>query len=115
TLNFLAECDAALFLVSADPPLTEVEVEFLKKVRAKVAKVFFVLNKVDYLSVGDCQDALEFLRDVLSEHAAVAGGTPIFATSALQGLRARETSDRALWVRIASQIKLPGEPADLGI
>ena len=25
TLNFLKQCDAALFLVSADPPITEVE------------------------------------------------------------------------------------------
>ncbi|MGA2264744.1 MAG: dynamin family protein [Acidobacteriota bacterium] len=30
TLNFLSQCDAALFLVSADPPITEVEVEFLR-------------------------------------------------------------------------------------
>jgi len=39
TLNFLPQCDAALFLVSADPPLTEVEVEFLKEVRTKVRNV----------------------------------------------------------------------------
>lgn len=30
TLNFLPQCDAALFLVSADPPITQVELEDLK-------------------------------------------------------------------------------------
>ena len=35
TLNFLPQCDAALFLVSADPPITEVEVDFLKEVRGQ--------------------------------------------------------------------------------
>lgn len=30
TLNFLEQCDAALVLLSADPPITEVEVEFCR-------------------------------------------------------------------------------------
>ncbi len=40
TLNFLPQCDAALFVVSADPPLTEVETEFLKVVKSKVDRLF---------------------------------------------------------------------------
>ncbi|MBN1307978.1 MAG: dynamin family protein, partial [Chitinispirillaceae bacterium] len=31
-LDALADCDAALFLLSADPPMTQTEVEFLKQV-----------------------------------------------------------------------------------
>ena len=50
TLNFLPQCDAALFVVSADPPLTEVEAEFLKEVRSRVSRLFFIFNKVDYLN-----------------------------------------------------------------
>lgn len=65
TLNFLPQCDAAVFLVSADPPITEVEVQFLKEVKARVARLFFILNKVDYLSEDDCAHALGFLRKVL--------------------------------------------------
>ena len=49
TLDFLQQCDAALFLVSADPPITEVELEFLRLVKEKVPRLFFVLNKIDYL------------------------------------------------------------------
>jgi predicted GTPase len=40
TLNFLPQCDAALFLVSADPPITEVEISFLNQVREKIKKYF---------------------------------------------------------------------------
>jgi predicted GTPase len=47
TLRFLPQCDAALFLVSADPPITEVEVAFLIEVRNRVQDLFFVMNKMD--------------------------------------------------------------------
>ena len=68
TLNFLPQCDAALFLVSADPPITEVEVEFLKKVSSRVPRLFFVMNKVDYLSDAEREEALTFYRHILQEH-----------------------------------------------
>ncbi len=96
TLNFLPQCDAALFLVSADPPITEVEAEFLRQVREKVARVFFVLNKIDYLSESERKTALAFLQKVLAESI---GGMPdgqIFPVSAKQALAAKETGDAAL-------------------
>ena len=99
TLNFLSQCDAALFLVSADPPLTEVEVEFLKEVRAKVAHLFFILNKVDYLNAAEQQAALSFLKKVLWEQVGLANPEPIFCISARQGLEARQTNNQQLWER----------------
>lgn len=97
TLNFLPQCDAALFLVSADPPITEVEVAFLRQVRSKVARLFFILNKVDYLSDEDRQAALDFLKRVLAEQAGVPADVPIFCVSARQGLESRRKEDAALW------------------
>ncbi|RME40841.1 MAG: Dynamin family protein [Caldilineae bacterium] len=99
TLNFLPQCDAALFLVSADPPLTEVEVEFLKEVRSKVTHLFFILNKVDYLTPAERQAALSFLRKVLQEQAGLENPGPIFCVSARQGLAARQQNDSQLWER----------------
>jgi GTP-binding protein EngB required for normal cell division len=99
TLNFLPQCDAALFLVSADPPLTEVEVEFLKEVRGKVARLFFILNKVDYLNAAEQQAALAFLKKVLQEQVGLANPEPIFCISARQGLEARQTDNPHLWQR----------------
>ena len=97
TLNFLPQCDAALFLVSADPPITEVEVEFLKQVRSKVARLFFILNKVDYLSDEERRAALEFLRKVLAEQVGVPAETPLFCVSARQASEARDKGDQTLW------------------
>ncbi|MGB9791242.1 MAG: dynamin family protein [Thermacetogeniaceae bacterium] len=97
TLNFLSQCDAALFLVSADPPITEVELQFLKAVRPKVARLFFIINKVDYLSGEEQEKLLSFIRDVLREGADIQEDTTIFCISARQGLEARKAGDEQLW------------------
>ena len=52
-LNFLRQCDSAIFFISVDPPITEVELEFLRQVREKVPRLFFVMNKIDYLDERD--------------------------------------------------------------
>ena len=96
TLNFLPQCDAALFLVSADPPITEVEVDFLRQVREKVSRVFFVLNKIDYLSGSEREMALAFLTKVLAESVGIMPDGQIFPVSAKQALMAEETGDPAL-------------------
>ena len=97
TLNFLPQCDAALFLVSADPPITEVEVGFLRQVCSKVGRLFFIFNKVDYLSDEDLQAALAFLRKVLTEQVGVPAEAAVFCVSARQGLEARAKRDDGLW------------------
>ena len=97
TMAYLAECDAALFLFSADPPITAVEVEFLQKVQGRVPRLFFVLNKVDYLSDDEAAAATGFLRRVLAEQADLPSDVPIYPVSARRGLAARERGDEAEW------------------
>lgn len=97
TLNFLPQCDAALFVVSADPPLTEVEVEFLKAVKSKVDRLFFIFNKIDYLSDSERKAALGFFRKVLAEKLEVNGDYPIFPVSTRRGLDAKLLEDPGLW------------------
>lgn len=97
TLNFLPQCDAALFLVSADPPMTEVEADFLREVRARVSRLFFVLNKIDYLNEEERVVATEFLAKTLREQIGIENVGPIFPVSARVGLEARLTDDAALW------------------
>ncbi len=96
TLNFLPQCDAALFLVSVDPPLTEAELEFLREVRTKVPRLFFLLNKVDYLTEPERRTALDFLKTVLSRELGI-DDHPVFCVSARMGLQAREQGDAASW------------------
>jgi predicted GTPase len=97
TVNFLPQCDAALFVVSADPPITEVEVEFLKLAHRKLARLFFILNKVDYLEADERRDAVAFLQQVLCEQVGFDSPPPIFCVSARQGLAARRSRDAAAW------------------
>jgi predicted GTPase len=97
TVNFLPQCDAALFVVSADPPITEVEVEFLKLAHRKLARLFFILNKVDYLDPQEREVAVTFLQQVLCEQVGFAAPPPIFCVSARQGLAARRNQDAAGW------------------
>lgn len=96
TLNFLPQCDAALFLVSADPPITEVEVDFLKKVSSRVPCLFFVMNKIDYLSDAEKTEALSFYRNILQEHLGTDRETSIFPVSARRALQARTMQDEDL-------------------
>ena len=99
TLNFIPQCDAVLFVVSPDPPVTEVEIEFLREVRARIDRVFFVLNKRDYLSDHEEYRILTFLRSVLREQAGLDGDMPILPVSARLGLEARRLGDTPGWAK----------------
>uniref|UniRef100_A0A7V4TII3 Dynamin family protein n=1 Tax=Candidatus Caldatribacterium saccharofermentans TaxID=1454753 RepID=A0A7V4TII3_9BACT len=93
TLNFLPQCDAAVFLLSTDPPVTEAEVEFLQSVRSKVAHLFFVLNKVDYLKEEEVTSLFSFIKDVLRKEAGIEGELPIFPVSARLALEGKKKND----------------------
>jgi small GTP-binding protein len=66
--NYLPEVDAAIFVVTADPPLSAAEQEFLKDIREYVHKLFFVLNKIDCVAEPERLEALEFTTQVLQEN-----------------------------------------------
>lgn len=63
--NYLPQVDAAIFVVTVDPPLSAAEQEFLRDIRDYVHKLFFVLNKIDYVEEAERQEALEFTTQVL--------------------------------------------------
>ena len=93
--DVLAECDAALFVVSPDPPITEVEVQFLARVRHTVARLIVVLNKIDRLEPDELSEVTAYLRGVLSEQAGLNTATPILCLSARRRLRAFLAGDTA--------------------
>lgn len=97
TVNFLMQCDAALFILAPDPPLTETEMDFLKQVQAHVTQLFFILNKVDYLSAEELKTTVAFIEQTLSRHVDASTNTPIFCVSARQALDARIAYDNSLW------------------
>ncbi|PIU54400.1 MAG: hypothetical protein COS90_00975 [Deltaproteobacteria bacterium CG07_land_8_20_14_0_80_60_11] len=79
--NYLPQVDAAIFVVTVDPPLSAAEQEFLKDIREYVHKLFVVLNKVDYVEEAQRQEALEFTTQVLQANLAT-GHVMIFPLSA---------------------------------
>ncbi len=90
---FVPESDAAVFLSSADPPISEGERAFLEDVRAEAARMFFVLNKVDYLSEKDRDEALAFTQDVLT--GALGTRPKLYPISARQALVAKLVGNEA--------------------
>ena len=88
----LPECDAALFVVSADPPITEIEIEYLARIRQTVVRLIVVLNKIDVIEPQEREKAATFLRNALVDHG-LDPLTPIFSVSARDALRAKESGD----------------------
>lgn len=88
--RFLPSSDAALFLLSVDQPVSSAEVEFLKDVREYAARIFFLLNKIDYLSAEEVQKSLAFARKTLEEIMGP-GNIRIFPISAKLALRAKRS------------------------
>ncbi len=91
----LPQCDAALFLVSPDPPITEVELDYLKEIHQRLPRTFFLLNKVDFLDEKEKNTSLRFLSEQLSP---LCDGAPeVFPVSAKNGLQARLDGDQEGW------------------
>jgi tRNA U34 5-carboxymethylaminomethyl modifying GTPase MnmE/TrmE len=89
--EFLPQADAAIFLVSADPPISDAEREFLEEIRDEAARVFFVLNKIDYLTGIDRDEAIAFTQGVIAD--AVGRDVVLYPMSARQALIAKLVGD----------------------
>ncbi|MCK5914369.1 MAG: dynamin family protein, partial [Desulfuromusa sp.] len=91
----LPQCDAALFLVSPDPPITAAELDYLKEIQQRLPRTFFLLNKVDFLDQEEKVASLKFLADQLVPFC---DGVPqVLPISARKGLDARLSDDPAGW------------------
>ncbi|KAG9154113.1 hypothetical protein Leryth_000603 [Lithospermum erythrorhizon] len=64
TEEFVPRADLILFVVSADRPLTESEVNFLRYIQQWKKRVIFVLNKSDlYRSSDELEEAIIFIKN----------------------------------------------------
>ena len=69
----LETMDAAIFVLTADPPVSASERELMARVADLSVTMFVVLNKADYLTGTDLAEALEFTASVAAE----AAGHPV--------------------------------------
>ncbi|HOV84965.1 MAG TPA: dynamin family protein [Syntrophobacteraceae bacterium] len=93
--GFLPQVDAGIFVISADPPMSKSEHQFLKDVRQYVDKLFFVLNKIDQVSLEDREESLSFTMQVLEDDLGT-GKVKIFPLSARWALEGKKAQDREM-------------------
>jgi GTP-binding protein EngB required for normal cell division len=65
--HYLPKSDAAIFLLSVDQPMSQAELDFLRDVQEYANRIFFLLNKADYLNEKDLQESIDFSRGVLKD------------------------------------------------
>lgn len=90
TESYLEKIDAGIVVLSVDPPITEVESQFLRKVREDIPKLFFILNKTDIASPDEINKIAHFLENELERLQMVS--PEIFPLSARQGLQEKQQS-----------------------
>jgi GTP-binding protein EngB required for normal cell division len=84
----LETMDAAVFVLTADPPVSAAELDLYAKVTRLSVATFTVLNKADHLDEAELAEAAEFTGHVLAQAAGPDGpGTiyPVSARAALAG------------------------------
>jgi len=97
-LKLVEGCDAALFLLSADLPITQVEVDFLKEIRKYVPRIFFIYNKTDLLSADELAATGDYIIGVLKRSLAMPDTVRIFPICARAGMEARrQAPDDERW------------------
>jgi GTPase SAR1 family protein len=84
--RYLPQADAVLFVLSVDQPLSRAEFDFLGDVREYAGRIFFLLNKADYLSDHELRESMEFLRrELLRALSAEPALYPVSAKLSLEG------------------------------
>src|SRR5271163_221011 len=85
TESYLEHVDAGIIFLSIDPPITEVESQFIRRIKEDVPKLFFILNKTDIASAEEV-DAIRCFLEKELERLQIESAE-IFALSAREALR----------------------------
>ena len=96
--------DAAVFVLTADPPVSASERDLLEQVARLSVTTFAVLNKADRLDEPELAEAVEFTRRVLGEAGHPGPVYPMSARGAVGGTDAGFAAFQAdftayLWLR----------------
>ena len=84
----LRSMDAAVLVLTADPPVSASERDLLAKVAGLSVTTFTVLNKADHLDEPGLAEAMEFTRQVLASSGHAGKVYPMSARAALGGYEA---------------------------
>jgi small GTP-binding protein len=84
--DVLPTMDAAIFVLTADPPVSAAERDLLERVHALSVTTFVVLNKADYADAAGLAEAVEFTERIAGQ--AVGGPVLVYPVSARAALSA---------------------------
>lgn len=92
TYDFLSKLDAAIIVIGSDPPISEVELDFVREVKPNVEGLFFVQNKMDRANAKDWNEALLFSKTVLEKDLKM--DIKLYPLSSLNALEAKSRNDK---------------------
>lgn len=90
--EFLSHADAAIFMISADTPINEIEISFLCHIKMSVNKLYFVLNKTDLLKKEEQNTYVSFCKNIL-EGTLEKKGINIYPISLKLAVEAQKNND----------------------
>ena len=67
TKSFIPKIDAAIYVLSADIPISKTDIDFIKELKQEVQKLIFVLNKADLLNATDLQKMIQHNLSALNK------------------------------------------------
>ena len=94
--RYFPKADAMILVLSVDPPISDLELEFLTSIRRWTKRLYVIINKVDYFSSEELEQSLRFIRSALRS-ALGEGNALLFPVSAKRGLEAKKNADAELW------------------
>jgi len=87
TVSFIPKIDAALFVLSADLPMSKADGEFLKSISNRVPKLIFLLNKKDLLNAEELEQLRAFnIKSIAKQTGANISSIDLLPLSAKQYL-----------------------------
>lgn len=119
-LAALPDCDAALVVLSPDPPVTEAEIAYLALVKEHAARIVPVLNKIDVVEAADRATIETYVAGVLVRTGVVeplsitaAGAAPPLGIDELTARIRALWRERAELLGRAAELKRKHELSDL--
>jgi len=94
TYDYLKNIDAGIFLLTADQPVSQSEIGFLKEIKNHTDRIFFVLNKIDYLSEEEKKEIISFNKKALEKE--LGENIDIFSLSSKWAIEAKKGRNKNL-------------------
>ncbi len=65
--DFVPKADVGIFVVTADPPISQAELQFLLSIKDYLGKILFVQNKIDQVEEKERNQSLDFTKQVVEK------------------------------------------------